>query len=205
MRGAGLPLDTQEAVRENTGWMDTFFPVRQALSTNVPDQQSWLEAARLGEPWALEQFFHAYQAPVYALCHRILGRSEDAQDATQTTFILAFRELARFRGDSPIKHWLYRIAVNEALGLRRRRREGLELVEESASVPDAAPTVVEQLAVRAALARTKPLHRVVLVLRFWEELSYAEIADLLGISLDAVKIRLHRAKEEFRKWYEDER
>ena len=185
--------------------MDTPFPVRQALLTNVADEPSWLDAARRGEAWALEQFFHAYQAPVYALCHRILGRAEDAQDATQATFILAFRELARFRGDSPIKHWLYRIAVNEALGLRRRRREAIELAEESASAPDAAPAVVERLAVRAALARTRPLHRAILVLRFWEELSYTEIADLLGISLDAVKVRLHRAKEEFRKCYEDER
>jgi RNA polymerase sigma-70 factor (ECF subfamily) len=64
--------------------------------------------------------------------------------------------------------------------------------------------VVERLAVRAALARVSPAHRAILVLRFWEGLSYLEIAAVLGISLPAVKMRMQRAREEFRKRYEEQ-
>jgi RNA polymerase sigma factor (sigma-70 family) len=69
--------------------------------------------------------------------------------------------------------------------------------------PDRAASVVERLAVRAAMARLSPDHRTILVLRLWEELSYTEIAAVLGISLPAVKMRLSRARIEFRKYYED--
>ena len=64
--------------------------------------------------------------------------------------------------------------------------------------------MVERLAVRAALARLSPDHRAILVLRLWQDLSYTEIAAVLGISLPAVKMRLNRARAEFRKYYEDD-
>jgi RNA polymerase sigma-70 factor (ECF subfamily) len=184
--------------------METLCSVALPPRTDVPDERRWLSAARLGEPWALEHLFHSYQSQVYALCHRLLGRFEDAQDATQAAFVRAFRELPRFRGDSAFRTWLYRIAVNEALGMLRRRRETLELAEETADAADGTPAVVERLAVRAALARVSPAHRAILVLRFWEGLSYLEIAAVLGISLPAVKMRMQRAREEFRKRYEEQ-
>lgn len=174
-----------------------------AGEAEAADEQAWLSAARRGEQWALERFYHAYQPQVYALCYRLLGRAEDAEDAVQATFVRAFRALPRFRGDSAPRTWLYRIATNEALGLLRRRKETPEWVEERHGAPDGAGAVVERLAVRAALARLSPDHRAVLVLRLWEELSYSEIAAVLGISLPAVKMRLNRAREQFRRQYED--
>jgi RNA polymerase sigma-70 factor (ECF subfamily) len=167
------------------------------------DEQAWLAAARRGEPWALEHFYHGYQPQVYALCYHLLGRTEDAEDAVQATFIRAFRALPRFRGDSAPRTWLYRIATNESLGLLRRRKATPEWIEESHGAPDGAGAVVERLAVQAALARLSPDHRAVLVLRLWEELSYTEIAAVLGISLPAVKMRLNRAREQFRRHYEE--
>lgn len=183
--------------------MDTVFAVPLARADRLPEEADWLVAARAGEPWALERLYHSYQPHLYALCHRLLGRSEDAQDAMQTAFVRAFRELPRFRGDSSLKTWLYRIAVNESVGVLRKRREPQELLEDTAGVADGSGVVVEQLAVRAALARTCPAHRTILVLRFWEGLSYEEIALVLGLSLGAVKMRLHRAREAFRKQYEE--
>ena len=85
------------------------------------EEQRWLDAAQHGEEWALEQFFQCYQPAVYALCYRLLGRAEDAEDATQAAFVRAFVALPKFRGGSQVKTWLYRIAVNEALGLLRKR------------------------------------------------------------------------------------
>lgn len=172
------------------------------LQRRTRPEEAWVAAARLSEPWALERFYTSYRDLVYSLCFRLTGSSEDAEDATQATFIRAFRDLPRFRGDSSLKTWVYRIALNEALGLRRKQRDLLELTETSADVGDAAASVVEGVAVRSALERLSEEHRIVLVLQFWEGLSGPEIAEVLGISLPAVKMRLHRARAEFRKSYE---
>src|SRR5262249_32727549 len=137
--------------------------------------EAWLPAARSGTAWALERFYHAYQQPIYSLCRRLLARPEDAEDATQATFVRAFRELPRCRGESSVKTWIYRIAVNEALQMIRRRREQPCDLEWRAEGGDSAADV-ERLAVHAALARTRPDYRAILVLQFWEELSYNAIA-----------------------------
>src|ERR1044071_8425971 len=91
-----------------------------------PDEGTWLPAARRGERWALEIFYHAYSAPVRTLCYRLLGRIDDAEDAMQAAFVRAFRALPAFRGDCPLKAWLYRIAVNEAILMLRKRRNDVE-------------------------------------------------------------------------------
>jgi RNA polymerase sigma-70 factor (ECF subfamily) len=166
------------------------------------DDRGWLAAAQRGEPWALERMYEENHAAVYALCHRLLGRSDDAEDATQSTFVQAFRALPRFRGAASPKTWLYRIAVNEATNLLRKRAKAPAPLEGDAPVGDGAPRVTEHVMVRGAMARLKPDHRVVLALRFWEELSYEEIAAVLGLPLPTVKMRLKRAKEAFRKAYE---
>jgi RNA polymerase sigma-70 factor, ECF subfamily len=178
--------------------------VTPSTRAGMSDDQCWLAAARRGEPWALEQFYHTHQPQVYALCYRLLGRAEDAEDAVQATFVRAFRSLPRFRGDSAPRTWLFRIATNEALGLLRRRKTTPEWVEECHSAPDGTGLMLERLAVRAALARLSPDHRAILILRLWEGLSYNEIAEVLGITLPAVKMRLSRAREHFRRYYEDE-
>src|SRR5258708_4068165 len=109
-------------------------------------EQHWLPAARLGERWALERLYNAYQAQIYSFCHRLLRRVEDAEDATQTTFARAFRALPEFRGESSIKTWLYRIAVNEATSLLRKRRRATVFLDETVSVPDSARSVMERMA-----------------------------------------------------------
>jgi RNA polymerase sigma-70 factor, ECF subfamily len=183
--------------------VDSTLCVRLHARRAAPREETWLPAARMQESWALERFYHTYQSQVYSLCYRMVGRSEDAEDAMQATFIRAFRDLPRFRGDSSLKTWVYRIAVNEALTTLRRRRESPELDEEQLRFADGAPSVVEKLAVQAAISRLSVEHRMVLTLRFWEGLDCQEIAHVLGISLPAAKMRLHRAREEFRKRYED--
>lgn len=183
--------------------METAFSAALPPRAEGQDEPGWLAAARRGEPWALEQLYQSHQPPIYALCYRLLERAEDAEDAVQATFVRAFRALPRFRGDSTARTWLYRIATNEALGILRRRRDAVPVEELIDSSPDSASRVVERLAVRAALARLTPDHRAILVLRLWEELSYTEIAAVLGLSLPAVKMRLNRARAEFRKYYED--
>src|SRR5579871_5370874 len=189
--------------RRRAWWLpvENLFPVRLFPQMNALDERSWLPAARLGERWALEQFYHCYQAQVYTLCYRMLGRAEDAEDATQAAFVRAFRALPGFRAESSAKTWVYRIAINEALSLLRKRHHAPCPLEETSSVPDGTASVAERLAVGAAMVRVKPDQRAILVLRYWEEMSYEEIAEVLGLSLAAVKMRLNRAREEFRKRY----
>ena len=141
---------------------------------------------------------------VYAVARRIVRSANDADDVTQDAMILAYRYRASFRGESKYRTWLYRIAVNESVGQLRKRRDPQELEDDSRPVADGAAAVVEQIAVQAALGRTCPAHRTVLVLRFWEGLTYEEMADVLGLSLGAVKMRLHRAREAFRKQYDED-
>ena len=181
--------------------MDTALSVRLSAVREKREEYTWITAARAGEPWALEQLFHTFQPQVYSLCFRVLHRREDAQDATQAAFVRAFQNLHRFRGDSCLRTWVYRIAVNECLTLLRKQKDVTDLSDDLQRDP-ADPAVVERLAVEAALNRVSPEHRLVLILRFWEGLEYEEIASVLGISLPAVKMRIHRARTEFRKRYE---
>ncbi len=182
--------------------MDNLITVRYFPRMDVPDETSWLAAARCGERWALEQFYACYQPQIYTLCQRMLAHSEDAEDAMQAAFVKAFRALPHFRGESSLKTWLYRIAMNEALSVLRKRRGETAPLGESVAVADGTLPVAQRVAVQTALARIKPDHRAILILRFWEELSYEEIAAVLGISLPAVTMRLRRAREEFQKRYE---
>jgi RNA polymerase sigma-70 factor (ECF subfamily) len=169
------------------------------------DEPEWLIAAREGDPRALERFFHAYQAQVYTLCLRLLGRAEEAEDATQAAFVQAFRGLHRFGGRSSVKTWLYRIAMNEALMILRRRRNAPTALDDDFMAADNTLHVAEQLAIQTALAGLNADHRAVLVLRFWEQLEYEEIAQVLNISLPATKMRLSRARDAFRARYEEQR
>lgn len=187
--------------------MERLISVGTFPQSTIVEEQRWLDAAQRGEDWALEQFFQCYQPAVYALCHRLLGRAEDAEDATQAAFVRAFVALPKFRGGSQVKTWLYRIAVNEALGLLRKRGNAPVELDESllaGMAGEAHETIQERIAVQRALSALKPEHRAILTLRFWEDLSYEEIAVVLNARLPTVKMRLARAREQFQKQYDVE-
>lgn len=206
--------------RSRLPWASGILRRREAAGTvaAVADDEAWLPAARRGDPQALAHFYGAYYPMVWGLCRRLLRSEADAEDAVQTTFVRAFAALPRFRGESGVKTWLYRIALNEAMTQLRRRASGpgfVALDEErdggtagDGALPSGGPSLdggslfPEHVAVRALLESMKPDFRAVLVLRFWEDLAYEEIAEVTGLSLSNVKMRLHRAKEEFRRLYE---
>ena len=183
--------------------MDNLLSTPLFAKSEISDEQRWLPEARLGRTWALEQFYDSYQSQIYNLCYRILGRPEDAEDVMQTAFVRAFTALPNFRGASSIKTWLYRIAVNESMTLFRKQKHLQGVWEGELGSEDRSATLTEQLAIQGVLTRLKPEHRLILTLRFWEDLSYQEIAFVLRIPLTTVKMRLKRAKEEFRKGYEE--
>ncbi len=158
-----------------------------------------------------------YSGRLLRAARRVLDSEEDARDALQDAFVAAFRSLRDFEASARLSTWLHRIVINASLmKLRRRRRkpeEEIELylprfvedghqVEPSVAWPEAADAMLEReelrSLVRATIERLPESYRVVLVLRDLEELSTEETAAMLGASPNAVKIRLHRARQALR-------
>ncbi len=162
---------------------------------------------------SMEQVFREYAPRIYHLARRILGNETDAQDVTQDVMLQVLRKLDTFRGDSSFPTWLHRVTVNAALAHRRRKAarhelEASDTVEQSSNDellprslkpwtarPDQAVLDAEQQAlVESAIAELPEMYRDVYVLADVQQMSNAEIADLLNLSVPAVKSRLHRAR-----------
>jgi RNA polymerase sigma-70 factor (ECF subfamily) len=163
-----------------------------------------VERCRAGEKRAFDEIVRLYGDRVYRLCLRLLGDAETAFDASQETFIRAYDRLGRFRGDAALGTWLYRIAANVSLDLvrQRRRRPEAALPETLTGGDGAWDRVVEEQATLQLLRRLHPTYRLVLVLRYFEELSCPEIAAVMECSVPQVWVTLKRARDAYRKLYE---
>src|SRR5713101_10083265 len=172
-------------------------------------------AAGQGSPAALtpDQVFRDYAPRVYNLARRMLGNDADAEDVTQDVLLQVVRKLDTFRGDSSLPTWLHRVTVNAALAHRRKRAQRAErethdpldhFLEDGHHAASVRPWSIapEQEAldqethqlVEKAIAQLPEVYRDVYVLADVEGLPNAEIGDMLGLSLPAVKSRLHRAR-----------
>lgn len=152
-----------------------------------------------GDPDAFAELVSRHQRKVYAVCLRMLNNVEDAQDATQDAFLAALRRAGTFQGEAAFSTWLYRVAVNAAIDLgRRRTRHRTTLLEpddsRAAAVPDPGDAVSTSVTVQAALARLPEDARVAIVLCDLCRLPYAEVADILGVAVGTVKSRVFRAR-----------
>ncbi|MDQ6822071.1 MAG: sigma-70 family RNA polymerase sigma factor [Actinomycetota bacterium] len=174
----------------------------------LADDRILLAAAQEGDVDAFEELVRRHQAAVYRVAMRMLGSRADAQDATQETFVRAWRALPRFRRGSVVSTWLYTIVTRRCLDLIAGRKptapfDTLEL--QSQTDPARAAEERERLrAVTRAIGGLPPDQRAALILREFEGLSYQEVADVLNSSLAAVKGRIHRARltviEQTRGW-----
>lgn len=155
-----------------------------------------------------------YEKPIYNLIFRLIGDQEEAADLTQDTFVAAYRSFASFRGESAVYTWLYRIAVNRCKNAfkerdRRRARMHVSLEAEldkieALSLDDIAQSEssphseIERRELRdrveRAISQLPPDYRIVAVLRDLQGLSYIEIADIAGLSVDVVRTRIARAR-----------
>ncbi|MBD5162994.1 MAG: sigma-70 family RNA polymerase sigma factor [Oscillibacter sp.] len=168
------------------------------------------DAAR-GDEEAFARLVALHEKRVYALTLRITGNQEDAADAAQEAFLSAWRGLPNFRGDAGFSTWLYRLASNAAidhLRKNRRLRGEASLDDETLGVDavDAAPSLQERAesaelreAVRRSMGELSWEHREALDLREYQELSYEEISERLGVDLGTVKSRISRARSALRK------
>lgn len=166
------------------------------------DEQKWLTRARRGDDDAFALVVESYQRPVYNLCYRMLGDPQEAEDAAQETFLKAYLGLKRYDPARSFRTWLLSIAAHECIDQLRRRRFQWVPFEAAlqASEPEEGPErqldrTLERDRLQRVLTRLAPVDRGMIVLRYWNDFSYAQIAETLSISLAAVKSRLHRAKK----------
>jgi RNA polymerase sigma-70 factor, ECF subfamily len=163
-----------------------------------------VERALTGDAEAFGELVRRWERRIFALTYGMLGREEDARDATQETFLAAFRNLRGFRGEAKVSSWLHRIAVNQCISRQRRSKVRSEsALEDEHTTGYATPVSYspahlaegrqETAAVRRAI-NSLPLElRQVVVMKEFEELTFREIADALDLPLSTVKSRLYTA------------
>jgi RNA polymerase sigma-70 factor, ECF subfamily len=165
-----------------------------------------VERCRAGETGAFDEVVRLHGQRLYTLCLRLLGDADAAFDASQEAFVRAYDRLPRFRGDAALGTWLYRIAVNVCLDIARARQRHPEVpLPETLPARDAAwERVVEEQVTLQLLRRLHPTYRLALVLRYFEELSCPEMAHVMGCSVSQVWVTLKRARDAYRKLYEEQ-
>ena len=172
-----------------------------------------LKRCLAGEDSAWEGLVRTHTRRVYNLCYRFTGRTSEAEDLTQETFIRVYDKLKTFRGEASLSTWIYRIATNVSLDHFRRNdahqtktTQSLEEAEFGREwVDESTPSLDHQVAqsemsdcVQGFIQRLPLSYRTVVVLHDLQGLKVQEIADVLDCSLDRVKIRLHRARNKLR-------
>jgi RNA polymerase sigma-70 factor (ECF subfamily) len=157
-------------------------------------------------PGAFDVIVERHRRAVYLLCCRFVGNHEDASDLSQEVFLRAYRGLRRFRGQSSLGTWLYRICVNVCLNRVRQREpqsepiEGRQHVDTRSASPSELMLREERSArVRAAIARLPPRQRAALILRVYHDMTHQEIAGVLGGSGGAAKANVFHALQGLRR------
>jgi RNA polymerase sigma-70 factor, ECF subfamily len=169
-------------------------------------EQRWVTQALKGDENAFGELVELHQGAVYNLCYRMLGERTEAEDAAQESFLRAYIHLDRYDLERPFRTWLLSIASNHCIDrLRKRRLIWLSLDEtlpprvslrEDTVEPEDAVIIQERSdALQSMLAELPPDYRAAVVLRYWYDLPYTEIAEMLNTTESAIKSRLFRARQ----------
>ena len=171
-----------------------------------PKILEWVEAALADDQDAFAELVYLFQDPVYNLCYRMLGDAGEAEDATQEAFLRAFLNLRRYDTNRSFKTWLMSIASNHCIDRWRKRRMQLVSLDDEPTAAALALSSSDPLPEQAALSaeqsellqgllmKLEESYRLPLILRYWYDYSYAEIAQLMDTTESAIKSRLFRAR-----------
>jgi len=200
--------------------------LEQVASAAVADarpqaEAQFIERLKRGDAAAFETLVHERSGEIYGLLYRMTENAEEARDLTQETFLRAFQSVAHFRGESDLRTWIYRIAINQARNRwrwwRRRRRDatvsidapeigggrlGLMATLKSNTIRDPEQDTLaneRERALKKALSSLRRVYREAVILRDIEGFAYEEIAATLEISVGTVKSRLARGRQELRR------
>lgn len=155
-----------------------------------------------GDGAAFEALYRQHATRLYNLASRMAGGASDADDLLQDIFLLAYRKLGSFRGDSSLGTWLYRLAMNHCLDVLRNRQTRMGLVTDSMDEPDAPPVAapgpalgsVSRLDLEKAIEALPPACRAAFLLHDVEGFGHHEVADILGVSEGTSKSQVHKAR-----------
>ena len=170
----------------------------------------WVQRAREGDQAAFTRLVEAYQTPVYNLAYRMLGNMVEAEDAAQETFIRAYRRLDTYDPSRKFSSWLLAIASHYCVDVLRRRRMNylsfdelppmVELSMPRTTQPEQVVVSQQQADAVQKLLDTLPAsYRTPVILRYWYDMSYREIAETMGVTESTIKTRLHRARAKLAK------
>jgi RNA polymerase sigma-70 factor (ECF subfamily) len=177
------------------------------------DDQRLIAECLQGRTAAFGELVRRYQDRLYNTVYRLVDNAEDAQDVVQDAFLNAYQSLDSFKGDSRFFTWLYRIAVNAAISLKRKRKVAFSihargdhpegrtepLDDSEFSKPGhSLERAEEERRIQAALNLLSPEHRTVLILKDMEDQKYETIAEILQVPIGTIRSRLHRARIELR-------
>jgi len=163
------------------------------------DDIELMRRAAAGDPRSFHALVDRHAQRLFRLAVSLVGNAADAEDVLQETFIGAFKGLRSFEGRSSVRTWLTRILVTQAARWHRdRRRKRTQQMDESIPTSAGGAASDAGMDVNAAMQRLSPEHRQVLALREFEQMSYEEIAEVLGVPQGTVESRLHRARSEMR-------
>ena len=180
----------------------------------MSNEAQWIADAITGDKEAFSKLVEKYQKPVYSVCYRMLGTPTAAEDAAQEAFIRAFQALDRYDPERSFATWLLSIASNYSIDqIRKRKVTILSMDSEKYGwmvPPDPGPSPEraalekeKQVLVQSLLAELSETDRAAVILQFWHDYSYEEIAETLKLSTSAVKSRLFRARRLLaEKWQE---
>ncbi len=178
---------------------------------NADDRRLIAECLQ-GRTAAFGELVRRYQDRLYNTVYRLVEHPEDAQDVVQEAFLSAYQSLGTFKGDSQFFTWLYRIAINTAISLKRKQRVGVALRTAGEGGPGSEPLDAslesrpehalerseQERQIQAALSRLSLEHRTVLILKDIEGQKYEDMAAALQVPIGTIRSRLHRARSELR-------
>jgi RNA polymerase sigma-70 factor (ECF subfamily) len=178
---------------------------------NLSDEQL-VERAVSNDADAFAEIVKRWDRKIFALCFGMMGREDEARDAVQETFVSAYKNLSGFRGDAKVSSWLHRIAVNQCLTAKRRKKSRPEELFDDSGSPDdnrfvesprRSPSLTTEQTERLKLVRqavgSLPTDlRQVIVMKEFEEMTFQEISDTLELPLSTVKSRLYTALKQLR-------
>lgn len=160
---------------------------------------------------AMNEVIRRYAEPLYWQIRRIVENHDDANDVLQNTFLKAWSSIENFRGDAKLSTWLYKIALNESLTFinKEQKRKGISLDDEEAGI---AHTIESDewvdgdalaLKLRKAIATLPEKQRIVFNMRYYDEMTYEKISEILGTSVGALKASYHLAVQKIEKYFNE--
>ncbi len=176
-------------------------------------ESAWVQQALTGDKAAFNRLVEAYQRPVYNLAYRMLGNPQEAEDAAQETFLRAYARLRQYSPEHKFSTWILSITNHHCIDRLRKRRVQWISIDDNpvlGDLPEETPRPEQRALARerdaelqAMLAQLEPEYRTPLILRYWQDYSYEEIAAAMELSVPAVKSRLFRARKQMAELYQE--